>query len=160
MPWPRKSHVLLPHWKKCGRFYRVPLKSLLRLQIKRANDIQMRFHKNFLAPLFSLSLSLGHFFSSWGKRRLKFLHSTSSTVHQATQNRLVTLGQCTLYDSDANLRSIYQSKYSKSPTGSDEVLEEWKMSSEVTLTENGIGFSILILLKMCVKLSGIYRNKY
>ena len=67
-------------------------------RVKRANDIQMRFYKNFLAPLFSLSLSLGHFFSSWGKRRLKFLHSTSSTVHQATPNRLVTLGQCTLYD--------------------------------------------------------------
>ena len=33
------------------------------------------------------------------------------------------------------------------------------MSSIVTLTELGIGFCILFN-KMCVKLSGMYRNKY
>ena len=59
---------------------------------------------------------------------------------------------------DANLLSFYQSKYSKNPIGSNEVLEEWKMSSNVTLAESGIGFCILYF-KICVKLSGIYRNK-
>ena len=34
MPCPRKSQVRLPPWKKKGRFYRVPSRSLLRVQIK------------------------------------------------------------------------------------------------------------------------------
>ena len=65
----------------------------------------------------------------------------------------------TIVKSEAELLSIYQSRFSYYPTGSDEKLEEWKMSSIVTLTELGIGFCILSN-KMCVKLSGMYRNKY
>ena len=41
-PCPRKSQVLLPPWKKPGRFYRVPFKSLLRVQIKRATIFKHR----------------------------------------------------------------------------------------------------------------------
>ena len=37
MPCPKRSQVLLPPWKEYDRFYRVPIKSLLRVQITLAN---------------------------------------------------------------------------------------------------------------------------
>ena len=55
---------------------------------------------------------------------------------------------------EAEPLSIYHSRFSYDRNGCDEKLEEWKMSSIVTLTDLGISFLYFILIKCVFKTVG------